>query len=92
MRRNLRPLDDASPRNTERALNLYSRQSCHLCDDMAQMLAAHGVEVDIIDVDTDPALCDRYGAGVPVLCHGDTEICRYHLDMARLQAHLATLN
>jgi len=92
MRRNLRPPEVAAPLAGAALLTVYSRQNCHLCDDMLQGLRAHGVAVDVVDVDSNEDLRERYGAGVPVLCHGDTEICRYHLDMARLQAHLATLN
>ncbi len=92
MRRNLRPPDNAAPPSGAALLTLYSRQGCHLCDDMLQMLQAHGLEPNVVDVDTNLVLRERYGLAVPVLCDGDTEICRYHLDMARLQAHLSTLN
>ena len=90
MRRNLRPPKDAVPLDGAALLTVYSRQNCHLCDDLLQKLQAHGYDATVVDVDTDSDLRERYGAGVPVLCQGDTEICRYHLDITRLQAHLAT--
>lgn len=90
MRRNLRPPENAAPTTGAALLTVYSRQNCHLCDDMLRALQAHGMDVTVVDVDTDADLRERYGAAVPVLCQGDTEICRYHLDMARLQSHLAT--
>lgn len=90
MRRNLRPIDSAAPPTGAALLTVYSRQNCHLCDDLLQKLRAHGYDATVVDVDTDADLCERYGAGVPVLCLGETEICRYHLDITRLQAHLAT--
>jgi hypothetical protein len=73
-------------------LTLYGRGYCHLCDDMLAALrelrARLRFEVEVIDVDSDPLLESRYGQLVPVLMHGDTEICHYHLDLARLTAHL----
>ena len=39
-----------------------------------------------IDIDRDPVLRRRYDEWVPVLCHGDREICYYHLDEAALMA------
>jgi hypothetical protein len=85
---------------TERAhrrgvrLTLYGRTYCHLCEDMLaalQPLAAQlGFTVDVVDVDSDPALEARFGEWVPVLVHGDTEICHYRLDAARLTAHLGS--
>jgi len=33
-----------------------------------------------VDVDRDPDLRQRYDEWVPVLCHGDRELCHYHLD------------
>ncbi|MCC6534565.1 MAG: glutaredoxin family protein [Burkholderiales bacterium] len=48
-----------------------------------------GFDVEVIDVDRDPALEARYGQWVPVLVHGDAEICHYHLDQTRLTAYLA---
>ncbi|RPI46355.1 MAG: glutaredoxin family protein [Betaproteobacteria bacterium] len=74
-------------------LTLYGRGYCHLCEDMLAALepigARLGFEVDVVDVDRDPALEARYGERVPVLAHGDIDICHYHLDCARLTAYLA---
>ena len=73
-------------------LTLYGRTYCHLCEDMRAALepfrAHYGFEVDWVDVDCDPALEAKYGEWVPVLTHGQTSICHYHLDPARLTAYL----
>jgi len=42
-----------------------------------------------IDIDRDTGLIRRYDARVPVLCHGDTEICHYFFDESALIAALA---
>ncbi len=73
-------------------LTLYGRGYCHLCDDMLaalrQMHPRLKFDIDVVDVDADPALESRFGRWVPVLMHGETEICHYHLDADRLTAHL----
>ena len=46
--------------------------------------------LQIIDVDTDPALEALHGERVPVLTDArGTEICHYFLDIDLLRAHLA---
>jgi len=46
--------------------------------------------VEVIDVDTDPALESRYGEYVPVLVDQDgREICHYFLDLTALTDRLA---
>ena len=50
---------------------LYSRSYCHLCDDMLAALenlrAEFDFSVEVIDVDADAALVERYDELVPVL-------------------------
>lgn len=76
---------------------LYSRSYCHLCEDMLAALRAFMAQagmpfsVDVIDVDSDPQLTDRFDELVPVL-HGDLagpEICHYFLDENALRQYLA---
>jgi thiol-disulfide isomerase/thioredoxin len=71
---------------------LYGRTWCHLCDDMhaalAPFAAAAGARVDVIDVDSDPALVARYDELVPVLVCDGVELCHYRLDEARVRAAL----
>lgn len=73
-------------------LTLYGRSYCHLCDEMLAALAPLrqelGFAVDVVDVDRDEALEQRFGALVPVLMHADTELCHYHLDASKIRAYL----
>jgi thioredoxin reductase (NADPH) len=77
------------------ALTLYSRSYCHLCDDMAAALeplrSEFGFRIERVDVDRDPALEARYGARVPVLAHGEAELCHSFLDATRVRAYLARI-
>lgn len=74
---------------------LYSRSWCHLCEDMLaalQALAQPGqpFDVDVIDVDADPALEARFNELVPVL-YGrldEPELCHYFLDEAAVRRYL----
>ncbi|MCC6610081.1 MAG: glutaredoxin family protein [Burkholderiales bacterium] len=58
---------------------------------LAPLAAAHRLPVVFVEVDADPALEDRYGERVPVLAHGDTELCHYFLDAERVRAYLAEI-
>lgn len=77
-------------------LTLYSRSYCHLCQDMLEALKAMqpeggAFEIDVIDVDADPALVARFDELVPVL-FGDLaapELCHYFLDPEAVERYLA---
>ena len=70
---------------------LYSRQYCHLCDEMLASLEALrgelGFALEVIDVDTEPELQRRYDELVPVLMHGERELSRWRLDPSTLRAY-----
>lgn len=76
-------------------LTLYGRGYCHLCDEMLTALeplrGEFGFTVDLVDVDSDIALEQRYGSLVPVLVHAGTELCHYHLETAKVRAYLAKI-
>lgn len=72
---------------------MLSREYCHLCADMiAALRKLQGLrdcfDLDIVDVDRDAALEERYGERVPVLLADGEEICHYRLDPESLDAHL----
>lgn len=76
-------------------LTLISRSYCHLCHEMEVALAPLASEFDarviVLDADADENLIERYDELVPVLLHGETEICHYFLDAARLREYLQGL-
>ncbi len=73
-------------------MTLYGRSWCHLCEEMLAALeplrAEFGFRVAVIDVDSDPQLEARHGERVPVLMHGETELCHYHLDVTAVTDYL----
>jgi hypothetical protein len=76
-------------------MTLYSRAYCHLCHEMREQLEALRGELDfqleVLDVDADAALEERYGELVPVLEHEGAELARHRLDAAAVRAYLAGL-
>ena len=48
-------------------------------------------DLDIVDVDRDAALAQRYGDDVPVLAHAERELCRHRLATALVTDYLAKI-
>ncbi len=73
-------------------LTVYGRNDCHLCEEMIAGLrdlqARLGFGLRVVDVDGDPALERLYGDKVPLLAHGERELCRYALDVAGITAYV----
>ena len=78
---------------------LYSRTYCHLCDDMMAGLQAMqstpAFAITVVDVDTDPALTEKYDELVPVVTARidggpQQELCHYFLDVQLLQRLLSS--
>ncbi len=76
-------------------LTVYARTYCHLCDDMIAALqllqGRFAFDVRVVDVDADAALETQFGEKVPVLMHGDSELCHYFLDEPVVTAFLSNL-
>ncbi len=74
-------------------LTLISRVYCHLCHDMEAalqpLLEEFAAELEVLDVDADPGLEAKYDELVPVLLHGEAELCHYFLDVAKTREYLA---
>lgn len=80
----------------DRQLRLLGRDYCHLCHDMAEVVVplaeSFGFQVVEVDVDAHPELEERWGEWVPVLLHGDRELCHYHADVPAIRAYLAGIS
>ena len=76
-----------------KTLRLFSRPECHLCDELAEALEpmirgrAH---LEIVNIDDDRALTERYWLRIPVLVDNDEqELSAYPLNAAAVEAYLA---
>lgn len=76
-------------------LTLISRHYCHLCHEMevalAPLVSDFNLQLTVLDADADQQLVERYDELVPVLLHGEVEICHYVLDEPRLLAYLRSI-
>jgi len=77
-----------------KALVVYSREECHLCQNMILALQNLQEQVSfdfqVIDIDSSPELVALYGEKIPVLVSpiNNQEICHYFLDLAALDDYL----
>ncbi len=46
---------------------LYTRQGCHLCDEAQEVLSEFGIAPNLVDIDGDPELRERFDSCVPVV-------------------------
>ncbi|MEQ1898087.1 MAG: glutaredoxin family protein [Vicinamibacterales bacterium] len=80
------------PQLTLSHLTLYSRPGCHLCDEMkavVDLVAARvPLSLEIINIDDDPALTERYGLEIPVLLVNGGKVAKYRIEEAVLERTL----
>ena len=50
-----------------------------------------GVDLELVDADADPHLEALYGERVPVLLHGETELCHYFMDVGKVRDYLSKI-
>jgi len=77
-------------------LIVYSRLGCHLCEDMLSALASFqselGYRYSVYDVDSEPALFEKYNALVPVVTLEGRELMRYFFELKTLSKALGRLD
>ncbi len=56
-----------NPAMPDHQVILYTRQGCHLCDDALALLAAHGLQPKLVDIDADAGLREKFNVCVPVV-------------------------
>lgn len=52
---------------------------------LRSMLSDCRCELEVIDVDANPVLLERYDELVPVLLHDEKELCHYFIDDAKVR-------
>ncbi len=75
-----------------RTLVVYSREGCHLCEDMLETLQQFeselGYRLEVYDIDDDISLLEQFNALVPVVYFNGQELMRYFFELATLKAAL----
>lgn len=73
-------------------VTLYGRAACHLCDEARLIIAAVCAELGEsfteVDIDTDPALRERFGDEVPVTFVDGAQHDFWRVDPSRLRSAL----
>ena len=72
---------------------VYSRRDCCLCDEALQQIEAArpaaAFSLEVVDVDTDPVLAERYGHEVPVVEIDGRKAFKYRLTTRQLLRRLS---
>lgn len=77
------------------SVTVYTREQCHLCEEaiatIQRVADDTGVTIDLelVDVDTDPDLREKYGERVPYVFVDGSPAFKYHVDENRLREKLA---
>lgn len=65
-------------------VTLYTRAGCHLCDvvkdSLARLASRAAFSLQEVDIDSDPALRQRFNEEVPVVFIDGRKAFKYHLD------------
>jgi glutaredoxin-like protein DUF836 len=80
-----------------RAVTLYTRPGCHLCDEAREaILGLRGVvppfELGEVDIDEDDGLLARYLERIPVVAVDGEVVCELELELDSLRAVLDTVS
>lgn len=76
------------------SLVVYSRQGCHLCEQLIEELLPlirGKLEVEVRDIDTSPEWQDEYGTRIPVVEFDGEFVCQYTLDKPACQRIVAAI-
>ena len=68
-------------------LKVYSRQGCHLCEVLIEELLPlidGKLELEVRDIDSNPAWHERWYADIPVVEYQGEVVCMHFLDRAAI--------
>ena len=79
-----------------RRLTLYGKPGCHLCDDaraaVAEVRKEFDLDVEEVDISTDPGLFRQYGERIPVLDVDGEEALELGFDAPALRKWLGRVD
>jgi glutaredoxin len=74
-------------------VTVYTRHGCHLCDEaiaVVHLVADGRADIQLIDIDADPTLTERYTVRVPVVAVDGVEVAQYQVAPEQLEAALGS--
>lgn len=79
-------------RGTPRRVVLYTRAGCGLCERARQLVVkeASGHVIEVVDIDADPELRDRYDVRVPVITVDGVEVAELEVRPGQVRAAIGT--
>ena len=72
-------------------ITVYTRQGCKLCAQAERVVAevaAGRARVELVDIDADPAITERYTVRVPVVAIDGVELFEFHVEASQLREAL----
>ncbi len=73
-------------------VTVYTRAGCHLCDEaiaVVREVATGRARIELVDIDADPLLFERYTVRVPVVAVDGVEVADYQIARDQLESALA---
>ena len=67
---------------------LYVKENCGLCDEVKDLLSLFDVKVILVDIESDPALLEKYMLEIPILKIGEEELDYREIDYFELMKRL----
>lgn len=86
------PEDERLAAGGARAVTLYTRPGCHLCEEakavIEPLLAEFGATLREVNIDEDAVLRERYGYEIPVILIGARKVAKHRVDSEKFRRQL----
>jgi glutaredoxin len=86
------PEDERLAASGPRAITLYTRPGCHLCEEaralIEPLLSEFGATLREVNIDDDAVLRHRYGADIPVIFIGAHKAAKHRVDPVKFRRQL----
>ena len=86
------PEDERLAASGPRAITLYTRPGCHLCDEaralIEPLLSEFGATLREVNIDDDAVLRHRYGTDIPVIFIGSRKAAKHRVDPVKFRRQL----
>lgn len=84
--------DERLAASEPRAVTLYTRPGCHLCEEakalIEPMLGEFGATLREVNIDEDAVLRQRYGTNIPVIFIGSRKAAKHRVDPMKFRRQL----